>query len=196
MQTYKFRLGQVRQDKHSRVWDCIFQDRAWLVKATEAKLNPVIIGPNLQAYYSYRRRAVQTYICLHSNDMTGDFTESPENTQLCFGCLKPYIFNKSIKEVELECGITLNISEIAGYDTINVTPKSILSSRIMSGLQTSYLFWKDDTYALRQLGSDNIADWRGHTATRLSDVRLVRNLSNLSRRQTHLSGCPRSEVTK
>ena len=171
MQIYKSRLGQVRQDKHSRVWDTIFQNQAWLVKAMEAKVNPVLIGPNLQAYYSYRRRAVPAYVCLFTNDVTGDFVESSGNERLFFDCLKPYTFDGSTQEVKLDCGITLNVSDILGYDAVSAIPERILSCRFTSGLQSSYLFWEDDTHALRKLGSDNIIDWRGLAATRLSDVK-------------------------
>lgn len=171
MQIYKSRLGQVRQDKHSRVWDTIFQNQAWLVKAMEAKLNPVLISPNLQAYYSYRRRAVSAYVCLYTNDMTGDFAENPENRRLFFDCLKPYTVDRSTEEVKLDCGITLNVSDILGYDAVNAIPERILSCRFTSGLQSSYLFWEDDTHALRKLGSDSIIDSRGLAATRLSEVK-------------------------
>ncbi len=97
--------------------------------------------------------------------------ESPENTQLFFDCLKPCTLNRSTEEVKFDCGITLNVSEILGYDTVNATLERILSCRFTSGLQSSYLFWEDDTYALRKLGSDDVIDRRGLAATRLSDVK-------------------------
>ena len=71
----------------------------------------------------------------------------------------------------LDCGLTLNVSDILGYDAVNAIPERILSCRFTTGLQSNYLFWEDDTHALRKLASDNIIDRQGLAATRLSDVK-------------------------
>ena len=103
--------------------------------------------------------------------MTGDFAENPKNRRLFFDCFKPYIIDRSAEEVKLDCNITLNISDILGYNAVNAIPERILSCRFTSSLQSSYLFWEDNTHAFRKLGSNSIIDWRGLAATRLSDIK-------------------------
>jgi len=71
---FRRRLQRTKQDKHWRLWQNIFQSREWADEALSAKLNPVLLGPNLDAYYSYRSTSKAIYVYLDMGDAIGDFT--------------------------------------------------------------------------------------------------------------------------
>lgn len=162
-------LGKVRKHRHSRLWEMIFRDQAWLVKATEAKLNPVLIGSNLQSLYSSHQKIKPGYLCLFTDDITGDFTVSnPENVSLFFQCLRQFTYDASTEEVKLCCGITLDVSEIVGTGALKTIP-SRLFSYSFGNLRSSYLFWNDYTHSVRQVRPRQIYGIHG-VAEDMADV--------------------------
>lgn len=178
-QIFGFKLGNRMLDNHSRVWDTIFRDQTWALKAREAGLNPTLIGSNLIAYYKYQRAPNTSYMCLWSGPdsrwMRRAFLCSPENFELFLKCLKPHYFDQSTWEVNFDCGITLNVSDIRNGDgRLVVAPTRLLSYR-SHGFRSGYLLWEDNTNDLRQIDShsdrNDVVDESGYPATKLSDVR-------------------------
>ena len=164
------RLQQVKRDKHRRVWENIFSDQSWTERAINAKLNPVLIGPSLDIYYSYRPKSKAIYLYLSVGDVTGDFTvRSVKNTELFFDCLKPHVYEYASQEVKFDdCGITLNISDLVA-DRIGLVPNRVLTQRFHR-LQSMYLFWNDDTHVLRKLRAVDILGLPTGPLQCLSDV--------------------------
>lgn len=93
-------------------------------------LNPVLIGPCLGAYYSYRPKSKPIYVHLATGDTIGEFTwKSVENTILFFECLKIYHYEPIPQEVKLKnYNITLYISELI-IERIKLVPNKALLQR-------------------------------------------------------------------
>lgn len=97
---------RTKQEKHSRVWNVIFQNEDWINKATtEFGVNPILIGPNLHAYYNNNSQKYKPAYMVHvTEDRSGDLHFQRE---LFFKSLNPHTFNKHTGEVEFKSGITL-----------------------------------------------------------------------------------------
>jgi len=74
---------RTKQEKHSRVWNMIFQNEDWMTKATtEFGVNPILIGPNLDAYYNNNSQEYKpAYMVL----VTGDRSEDLRFQRKLFG---------------------------------------------------------------------------------------------------------------
>jgi len=74
---------RTKQEKHSRVWNMIFQNEDWMTKATtEFDVNPILIGPNLNAYYNNNSQEYKpAYMVL----VTGDRSEDLRFQRKLFG---------------------------------------------------------------------------------------------------------------
>ena len=151
-QIFGFKLERTQED-HSRVWNLIFKDQAWAVKAREFGLNPILIGSDLNVYYNHRRRADDSYICLCTGPYTRliprVFMYSSDHFELLLKCLRPHSFDRSIGEIKLECGITLNISQIRGTTNVVAVPIRLVSYHSQS-YRSNYLLWEDNTHSLGQ----------------------------------------------
>ena len=174
---FGFMLGNQKQEKHGRVWESVFRDQAWAVKAREAGLNPTLIGPKLKTYY-HRGTDDSAYLCIWSNSKHGDAGEFlSKNKTLFFKCLQPHSYHESSQEVRLKNGITLNTSNIFETDTtrVNVDPRRVLLYR-SRGFRTYYILWEDKTYGLREVGSHSgrgdITDQVDLSPTNLSSMSL------------------------
>lgn len=164
---FQRRLQKVKQDKHRRLWDNIFHDRAWLNHAADAGLNPALISPCLDVYYSYQHQFKPIYVYISTGDTAGDFTTKMQD--LFFQCLMPHSYQDSTREVRLhECGITLDVSDIV-TEGIELVPNKVLSQR-RHRLRSQYAFLKDDLYAIRRLRSIDIRGLPRVPFERLSDI--------------------------
>ena len=80
----------------------------------------------------------------------------------------PHSFNSSTHKIKFKYSITLNISEVRGYDSIVVEPTKLLTYR-SKGFRSEYLFWDDIIYSLRQVDLvSGKRPWR--PATQFADV--------------------------
>lgn len=148
-QIFGFKLERALEN-HSRVWNLIFKDQAWAVKAG---LNPTLIGSDLKDYYNQRRAAGASYICLCTGPYTRliprVFMYRPEHFELLLKCLRPHSFARSTGEIKFKCGITLNISQIRGTTNVVAVPARLISYR-SHGYRSNYLLWEDNTHSLGQ----------------------------------------------
>ena len=152
-QIFGFKFSNKSQAKHVRVWSAIFRDPAWVTKAREWGLMPTLIGSNLRVCYNHQRASSTAYMALYTWAHTrrgNTFKADPENFELFLKCLMPHSFDSSTHEIKFKCGITLNVSEVRGCDSIVVEPTKLLTYR-SKGFRSEYLFWDDITYSLRQV---------------------------------------------
>ena len=169
---FKTRLQKVKQDKHERVWSYIFRDQAWSTQAILAGVNPVLVGPRLDLYYSYRSPSKGIYVYLDTGDKNGRFKFDHQN--LFFSCLMPYSYDDSTKEVHFEdCAITLNVSDMFTDDDLPLIQNKALSRRCCR-LQSKYMYLSDPCRALRRIRSCDIYDVPKGLFVSLSDVETCR----------------------
>lgn len=172
--TLGFKL-EPRVEMHSRVWSMIFKDQTWLsIATTEHGLNPVLIGPNIHAYYRHKpAKVIPVYMALVANDMRGEL-RFEEKTLL--NSLQPHIFDKKTGEVKFDSGITLNVTEaLHSREHVFTDSPKILFSYKRKKLQSSYLCWHADN-KLRTISSENVAGVGGK-ASKLRDISSICGIS-------------------
>ena len=152
-QIFGFKFSNKSQAKHFRVWSAIFRDPAWVTKAREWGLMPTLIGSNLRVYYNHQRASSTAYMALYTWAHTrrgNTFKADPENFELFLKCLMPHSFDSSTHKIKFKCGITLNVSEVRGCNSIVVEPTKLLTYR-SKAFRSEYLLWDDITYSLREV---------------------------------------------
>ena len=185
---------RTQQEKHSRVWNMIFQNEDWITKATtEFGVNPILIGPNLHAYYNNDSQKYKpAYMVLETGDRSGDLRFHKE---LFLKSLKPHTFRKETGEVEFKSGITLNvISALDDPEMIYMETKRLFSYR-HKRLRTSCLYWQDSQWALRTLGPKDIVGIGGSVSS-IDDVAYICGLNFTlpdGQRVQHIYATPASE---
>lgn len=185
---------RTQQEKHSRVWNMIFQNEDWITKVTtDFDVNPVLIGPNLHVYYNNDSQKYKpAYMVLKTGNRSEDLHYHKE---LFLKSLKPHTFRKETGEVEFKSDITLNvISALYDSEMIYMETKKLFSYR-HKRLRTSYLYWQDSQWALRTLRPKNIVGIEGPTSS-IDDVSYICSL-NLTQpdgqRVQHIFATPASE---
>jgi hypothetical protein len=157
------RFKPTPEDKHSRVWNSIFQNENWLSAMTERGLNPVLIGHDLHHIYhaknittKYPKTKYLVLVLGYDRD-GGKYKPSVEDKiDLLESSLKPH----SLKDTERFFAgprIVLNIRD-AKFDDNNtsITQPRRLVSRKLGGLYSAYLYWKDDSFKVRTIGPEHI----------------------------------------
>jgi hypothetical protein len=153
-----------REDKHSRVYNSIFQIDNWLSVAIENGLNPVLIGYDLHYIYhskNFETKTKSTYLVLVlGHDSDGGNCGKPNVTEdwdLFFKSLKPHTRVRSGEIFFPETGITLNIND-AIHDSHSTTisqPRRLVSCKL-GKLYSAYLYWNDDSFKVRTIGPEQI----------------------------------------
>jgi hypothetical protein len=111
----------------------------------------------------------KAYIALSTGDKMGNIRH--EKTKL-LASLRAYGWSEKNEIVFQESDITLNINE-ALYNLfyISLTPEKLFSCQHTS-LRSTSLYWKDNQYAVRTIGPDDIVGM-GDKASTLQDVSLI-----------------------
>jgi hypothetical protein len=147
------------EDKHSRLWNSIFQDEKWLSVMVESGLNPVLIGHDLHHIYHTKDIKTKTkskylVLVLGYNGDGGKYDKPyvTDKMDLLISSLKPHKRLDSGERFFQETGVTLNIRDAlydSNYTTIS-QPRRLVS-RKLGGLYSAYLYWIDDSFKLRTI---------------------------------------------
>ena len=164
------------EDKHSRLWNSIFQNEEWLSAMIEKRLNPVLIGHDLHHLYHTKNIETETkstylVLVLGYNGDGGKYNKPnvEDKAKLLFDSLKPHKGMKGGDMFFPETGITLNIRDATGgnhYTTI--TQPRRLVSRKFGGLYSAYLYW-NNSFKVRTIGPKHIVGIRG-ALTNVSNI--------------------------
>lgn len=145
-----------KQVKHSEVWRLVFHDKAWVVAAQKAGLNPILIGSDLEALYN-RGSYKSAYICICIGGYNQTFTYSDKNKALFYQCLQPHTqIQSSLETGSSEKGFTLNIDAAMFGTEIDVNPAKVISERSHNVFRTYAMFWDDKAYDIRELNTTSI----------------------------------------
>jgi hypothetical protein len=153
-----------REDKHSRVWNSIFQNENWFSVIIEKGLNPVLIGHDLHYIYhakNIRPKTKSKYLVLvlgyNGNGGKHNKPYVTDEMNLLIDSLMPHTRLESGERFFPETGITVNIRD-AMYDFhyTTITQPRRLVSRKVGGLYSAYLYWNDDSFQVRTIGPKHI----------------------------------------
>jgi hypothetical protein len=161
------------QENHSKIWHgIIFQDRTWTSIATSRGLNPALVGRGVPVLYHSGDglETPQAHLVL----VTGDQSRSIYiHSKIFLDSLRPHTLYKSTNEVVFKnSNITLNIHDVLeSPEIIHMEPEQLFSS-LENRLCSTYIFLKDDQYALRILEAACIVGIGGK-AFILKDVSVI-----------------------
>lgn len=164
------------QERHSQVWEGIFEDETWTSTASDLGLNPVLLGEGLHSIYNGTNNecAAPAEIALITGDISGDIRF---HRKTLFESLRRHTFREATNEVFFEdANIILNIHDaLEAPEMISIDPEKLISGK-ENKLRSAYLFWRDSSYSLRTTGPEDIISSRGN-ASALKDVSVYCSLS-------------------
>jgi hypothetical protein len=147
-----FRFAPIPKDKHSRLWNSIFQNEDWLSVMIERGNNPVLIGHDL--HYIYHTKDIKTktksktkskyLVLVLGYDGDGRKYNKPYVTDkmgLLTDSLKPHTRLENGERFFPETGITLNIrNAMYDYHYTTISQPRRLVSRKLGGLYSAYIY--------------------------------------------------------
>ena len=178
---FKFKLLPEFQ-KHHAVWEAIFKDETWITQiSAELKLNPVLIGPDLESLYDGKKKEYKEtrYLVLTVNARDVKTSQALRRSKDLFeSCLQPHrvfdhdeddrVFIKAPQEYNLVSEIRLNVDGIfnlhqCGSDrspglfhdlgTLENGFIRVNAQRFLTNKEKLfYLFWQDRRNATRTTG--------------------------------------------
>ncbi len=150
-----------RQKKcHGRAWATIFKDQKWLDMAKEFGARPVLLGKDLDQYYSGHRRSGSNYLVLAAEDRSGDLRYHEED------------FFASLHQDRRKCGsyeiyfpssdVVLNVYDILVSDyKVEIDPPRFFHGERARNLRTRCVCWCDPTHKLLNVSRRNmVGPWK------------------------------------
>ncbi len=146
-------------DKHSKLWNSIFENENWLSVMSERGLNPVLIGHDLHQIYhaeNIKTKTKSTYLVLVLGyDGDGGKYEKPyvaDKSGVLIDSLIPHTRLRSREMFFPKTQITLNICD-AVYDHhyTTITQPQRLLSRELGRIYSAVLYCNDDSFEVRTI---------------------------------------------
>jgi hypothetical protein len=170
-EVFGFQL-QDQHQRHSNIWNKIFETKEWTSTVTELDFNPFLVGDGLHNLYNDPDQPA--YIALLTGDKSGKLGHCKESL---ISSLRPHTRNEKDEIVFHDSKIILNITD-ALYSTFFtvLTPKRLFSCYDDNKLRTACLYWQDEEYALRTVESNSIVG-AGGRASSLDTVSFICGIS-------------------
>jgi hypothetical protein len=159
------------QEKHTQAWSMLFQTQKFTSIANEHGVNLAIMGQDLYSKYNHSdlKGTHPAYLVL----IIGENRELRFHSKTFFESLAPHTFNPATNEVFFQdSNITLNIHDILEAPELIALELQKLFSCHKGDLRSAYLFYHDNSYALRSVESSNIIGPRGKVSS-LRDVSIM-----------------------
>jgi hypothetical protein len=180
----EFKVGMTDQHyRHSSIWKMIIKDEEeWTSAATKRGLNPVLIGDGLHGLFNDPKQPA--YLALVTGDNSGDIRY--EKAKL-LSSLRAYDWSGPGEIVFRESNITLNIGEALWCpEFVSLVPEKLFSCQD-TGLRSASLYWKDNEYALRTIGADDIVGI-GERVSNLQDISHICGITLTHPKEMELGG--------
>ena len=153
------------KDKHNQLWNSIFQKDDWLSSMIVLGVDPALVGYDL-----YKTKP--TYLALvlgHEKDGGKYHKPDPSRFEdLLYKCLQPGAMRTAAGEYYFpKTGLILNIRDARGseFHYTDVPEPGRLVSHNLVGRHSAYQYWKDESFAVRQIQSKNIVGIKRALAT-------------------------------
>ncbi|KAF8852957.1 hypothetical protein BDZ45DRAFT_749025 [Acephala macrosclerotiorum] len=149
-------LWETPKDKHSRLWNSIFPNKAWLWSMVDKGLYPVLIGCDLD-------KTKPKYLVLvlgHNGDGGKYHKPDPSNqADLLQKCFHPTAQNIAPGEWFFpKTELTLNVKDArsSDYHYTDVSKPGRLVSHKGGSQYSAYQYWNDNSFAVRHIQSKDI----------------------------------------
>ena len=162
---------------HGRIWSKIFVNDTWASRAMEMDVNLVLLGSRLKDTFADINvgEPGAIYVVLYFTDRTERFTEyNRRNPASFFDCLVAHEYNEASQEIVFKDGSILNMANVfcqSDWAQIKPNPTRLFPVETEI-LQSFYVFWYDEDFALRIFEPEDIVGVDGK-ATSFDQVTLI-----------------------